>query len=104
MIIAPKVVTLPTVAGAKAQRFADRNADESQEGSRIHAERNLVRVAGVHQQSNTLSGLRDCLVHFLRLPVSPASLNISVKKMVGYGVQHALGRLRTRGIIKENEI
>src|SRR5579859_1883505 len=60
-------------------------------------------MPGIDQQGDAGAGLRDGLIHLLRLPVSPASLDIAMKKMVGYGVQHGLGRLRSGCIVKENE-
>src|ERR1700694_4900948 len=61
-------------------------------------------MPGIDQQSNARAGLRDGFIHLLRVPVSPASLNISMEKVVGYGVQHHPGGLRSRCIIKENEL
>lgn len=86
------------------KRLANGKADEPHERGGVHAERNLVVMAGVDQQSHAGAGLSDGLVHLLRLPVSPTSLNVSTKKMAGYGIEYGLGRLRACSIIKENEL
>ena len=57
----------------------------------IHAKRNFVGMPGIQQQAYADAGLCDDFVHFLRLLVSPASLDIAMQKMVGHGVQYRLG-------------
>ena len=61
-------------------------------------------MPGIYEKSNAGAGLRDCLVYFLRLSVSSAPLDMAAQQMIGYGIQHGLGRLRAGGIIKEDEI
>jgi len=61
-------------------------------------------MAGVDQQRNAGAGPRDRLVHLLRMPVSPASLHVAAQQVVGHSVQYNSGRLRTGGVIKEDEI
>src|SRR5215472_8330911 len=65
-----------------AQRLANRNTDQPQKGGSIHAKRDLIGMPGIDQQSDTAAGLGDGLVHFLRVPVSPAPLHIAMEKMV----------------------
>src|SRR5580704_9425179 len=57
----------------------------------------------IHQQGDAGAGLSDRLIHLLRLPVAPASLNVAMKKMVGNRVQHGPGRLCSGCIVEENE-
>jgi hypothetical protein len=85
------------------QGLTDGEADEPHEGSGIHSEANLFRIPGIDEQSNAGAGARDYLVHFLRLAVSSASLNIAMKKMMGYGVKDGGRRLSACGIIKKNK-
>src|SRR4029077_21091406 len=69
----------------------------------VHTKANLFRMPAIDQQGDTAASLGDGLVHFLRLPVSSASLNVAMKKMMGYGVEHSSWRLRACGIIKEDK-
>ena len=59
-------------------------------------------MPGINEQSDACTSLRDGFIHLPRLLVSTASLNISMKQMVGYRVQDGLGGLRARCIVKEN--
>ena len=61
-------------------------------------------MARVDQQGHAAAGLRDGFVHFPRVPVSPASLDVAMQKMVSHSIQDRLRRLRTGRIVKENEI
>src|SRR5262249_29416173 len=65
-----------------AQRLANGNADQPHKRRGVHAERDFMGLHRIDQQSDTAEGLGYRLVHFLRVPVSPASLNIAMEKMV----------------------
>src|SRR5260221_11984362 len=66
--------------------------------------RSFFGMAGIHQQSQRGPGGGNGLVHFHGMPVSSASLNVAMKKMVGDGIQHGAGRLCARRVVEENEI
>ena len=60
-------------------------------------------MPGIDQQRHAGAGLRDRCIDLLRLPVPSAPLNVAMKKMIRHRIQHGLGRLRTRGIVEEDE-
>src|SRR5580700_6406539 len=73
------------------QGLTNCDADEPHERGSIHAEGNFVGMPGINEQSDACTSLRDGFIHLARLLVSTASLNISMKQMVGYRVQNGLG-------------
>ncbi len=81
----------------------DGKTDEPHERRCIHTKGNLFGKPGIHQETNTFAGLRNDSVYFQRLFVSSASLDIAVKKVVCHSIQYGLGRLCSRGIIKEDK-
>jgi hypothetical protein len=85
------------------QRLTDGEADEPHERCRIHAKANFFGVPGIDQQCDAAASLRYGFIHLLRLAISSASLNIAMKKMVGYSVEHSSGRLCACRIIKKNK-
>src|SRR5260221_3139926 len=64
--------------------------------------RSFFGMAGIHQQSHRGPGGGNGLVHFHGMPVSSASLNVAMKKMVGDGIQHGAGRLCARRVVEED--
>ena len=57
----------------------------------------------IYQQRNALPRLRYGLINFLGLLVAAASLDISIKKVVGNSIQDTPGGLCSRRVIKENK-
>ena len=85
------------------QCLANGDADEPHERSGVHSKRNFVGMPRIYQQRNALPRLRYGLINFLGLLVAAASLDISIKKVVGDSIQDGPGGLCSRRVIKENK-
>jgi hypothetical protein len=81
----------------------DRQAEQTKERRCVHAESDLVAIAGVDQSGDALAGSSDGCVDFHAPGVASAALYVAVQKMTIDGVENALGNLRASTVIEEDE-
>jgi hypothetical protein len=87
---------------ALAQGLADGQADQPDERSRVHAEGDLVRIAGIDQGADADARPRDGLVHRDALRIAPAPLHHAFQQVLIDCVEHSLRHLGAGRIVEEN--
>src|SRR2546425_10990666 len=87
-----------------SQDLRNRQTDQADKRSGIHAERYLGGFARVQKRGDALPCLLDRGVHFLTLAVAAATLNIAKHKVIAHSIKHGLRDLRTRAIVEKYEV
>src|SRR5580704_12116360 len=74
-----------------SERLPDRQADNTNERCRIHAEGDFVRTSGIHECSHTQSRSCDRRIDFLAFGVTASALNIAFEQMPVNCIEYLLG-------------
>jgi hypothetical protein len=87
---------------ALTQGLADGKADQPDERSRVHAEGDFARIAGIDQGADVDARPRDGLVYGDALRIAPAPLHHAFEQVLIDCVEDVAGHLRARRIVEEN--
>jgi hypothetical protein len=87
---------------ALAQGLADRQADQPDERSRVHPERNFAGIAGIDQGADADARPRDGLIHRDALRIASAPLHHAFEQVLIDCVEDCLRHLGARRIVEEN--